>query len=109
MSVDLRTLGAHMGDEVAWGMALAAHRRELQAPGTVSGLDPSLFAQRPQQPGAELAAQMGATTQAVQARVGSQAARGGGGDIHAERREFGGGGRADYQFIARTAPHQDWG
>jgi LmbE family N-acetylglucosaminyl deacetylase len=27
MSVDLLTIGAHMGDEVAWGMALAAHRR----------------------------------------------------------------------------------
>jgi LmbE family N-acetylglucosaminyl deacetylase len=28
MSVDLLTIGAHMGDEVAWGMALAAHRRQ---------------------------------------------------------------------------------
>jgi N-acetylglucosamine malate deacetylase 1 len=28
MSVDVLTIGAHMGDEVAWGMALAAHRRQ---------------------------------------------------------------------------------
>src|SRR5919206_4122492 len=28
MSVDILTVGAHMADEVAWGMALAAHRRE---------------------------------------------------------------------------------
>jgi len=28
MSVDILTIGAHMGDEVAWGMALAAHRRQ---------------------------------------------------------------------------------
>src|SRR5207247_8427975 len=28
MSVDLLTIDAHMGDEVAWGMALAAHRRQ---------------------------------------------------------------------------------
>ncbi|HVL39800.1 MAG TPA: PIG-L family deacetylase [Fimbriimonadaceae bacterium] len=28
MPVDILTLGAHMGDEVAWGMALAAHRRQ---------------------------------------------------------------------------------
>jgi LmbE family N-acetylglucosaminyl deacetylase len=28
MSVEILTVGAHMGDEVAWGMALAAHRRQ---------------------------------------------------------------------------------
>jgi LmbE family N-acetylglucosaminyl deacetylase len=28
MSVDILTIGAHMADEVAWGMALAAHRRQ---------------------------------------------------------------------------------
>jgi len=28
MNVDLLAVGAHMGDEVAWGMALAAHRRQ---------------------------------------------------------------------------------
>jgi LmbE family N-acetylglucosaminyl deacetylase len=28
MPVDILTIGAHMGDEVAWGMALAAHRRQ---------------------------------------------------------------------------------
>jgi N-acetylglucosamine malate deacetylase 1 len=28
MSVDILAIGAHMGDEVAWGMALAAHRRQ---------------------------------------------------------------------------------
>ena len=28
MSVDLITIGAHMADEVAWGMALAAHKRQ---------------------------------------------------------------------------------
>jgi N-acetylglucosamine malate deacetylase 1 len=28
MSLDILTIGAHMGDEVAWGMALAAHRRQ---------------------------------------------------------------------------------
>ena len=27
VSVDVLAIGAHMGDEVAWGMALAAHRR----------------------------------------------------------------------------------
>lgn len=28
MMVDVLAIGAHMGDEVAWGMALAAHRRQ---------------------------------------------------------------------------------
>ncbi|MBW3637271.1 MAG: PIG-L family deacetylase [Armatimonadetes bacterium] len=28
MSVDILTIGAHMGDEIAWGMALAAHKRQ---------------------------------------------------------------------------------
>ncbi len=28
MPVDVLAIGAHMGDEVAWGMALAAHRRQ---------------------------------------------------------------------------------
>ncbi|MCH7944651.1 MAG: PIG-L family deacetylase [Armatimonadetes bacterium] len=28
MQVDVLTVGAHMGDEVAWGMALAAHKRQ---------------------------------------------------------------------------------
>jgi N-acetylglucosamine malate deacetylase 1 len=28
MTVDILTIGAHMADEVAWGMALAAHRRQ---------------------------------------------------------------------------------
>jgi N-acetylglucosamine malate deacetylase 1 len=28
MPVDILAIGAHMGDEVAWGMALAAHRRQ---------------------------------------------------------------------------------
>src|SRR5215213_2730286 len=28
MPVEILTIGAHMGDEVAWGMALAAHRRQ---------------------------------------------------------------------------------
>jgi len=28
MTVDLLAIGAHMGDEVAWGMALAAHQRQ---------------------------------------------------------------------------------
>jgi N-acetylglucosamine malate deacetylase 1 len=28
MSVDILTIGAHMGDEVAWGLALAAHKRQ---------------------------------------------------------------------------------
>lgn len=28
MGVDVVTVGAHMGDEVAWGMALAAHKRQ---------------------------------------------------------------------------------
>src|SRR5688500_3440029 len=28
MSVDILAIGAHMGDEVAWGMALAAHKRQ---------------------------------------------------------------------------------
>ncbi|MCA1596775.1 MAG: PIG-L family deacetylase [Chloroflexi bacterium] len=28
MAVDILAIGAHMGDEVAWGMALAAHRRQ---------------------------------------------------------------------------------
>ena len=26
--VDILTVGAHMGDEIAWAMALAAHRRQ---------------------------------------------------------------------------------
>src|SRR5438309_1371359 len=33
MSVDVLAIGAHMGDEVAWGMALAAHRRQGLAVG----------------------------------------------------------------------------
>lgn len=33
MSVDVLSIGAHMGDEVAWGMALAAHRRQGQTIG----------------------------------------------------------------------------
>jgi N-acetylglucosamine malate deacetylase 1 len=28
MAVDVLTIGAHMGDEVAWGLALAAHKRQ---------------------------------------------------------------------------------
>jgi N-acetylglucosamine malate deacetylase 1 len=28
MAVDILAIGAHMGDEVAWGMALAAHKRQ---------------------------------------------------------------------------------
>jgi N-acetylglucosamine malate deacetylase 1 len=35
MPVDILTVGAHMGDEVAWGMALAAHRRQGGAVGMV--------------------------------------------------------------------------
>jgi LmbE family N-acetylglucosaminyl deacetylase len=33
MAVDVLSIGAHMGDEVAWGMALAAHRRQGLAVG----------------------------------------------------------------------------
>jgi LmbE family N-acetylglucosaminyl deacetylase len=33
MNVDVLAIGAHMGDEVAWGMALAAHRRQGQSVG----------------------------------------------------------------------------
>src|SRR5688500_111653 len=28
MTIDILAIGAHMADEVAWGMALAAHRRQ---------------------------------------------------------------------------------
>ncbi len=79
MSVDILTIGAHMGDEVAWGMALAAHKRQGLSIGMLHltpgekghpTLDPETYAAQKRQEAQACADALGASCWALDYRDG---------------------------------------
>ena len=79
MAVDVLAIGAHMGDEVAWGMALAAHRRLGHRIGLLhltpgekghKTLSPAEYADQKRQEAAECAGALGAAMWALDYRDG---------------------------------------